>query len=84
MNGGQSVLGSIEQVLTEIEAQTDSLVGKHILWRGDDRPWDLLLPDASKQPLYVAIYPLGARELSVAKVKLQAVVRAGLIPGIIP
>lgn len=84
LGGTGSVLVSIDQVLAEIEGEIGSLAGKHIIWRGYDRVWDLLLPEAKRNWLGMDMYPLGAATVSAAKEQLQQLVASGRIPGIIP
>lgn len=84
LQGGESVLTLIDQVLADIEAETGPLMGKHILWRGDDRIWDLLLPMRQEKGAYMTVFPLGGVTLSAAKAQFKHLATLGLIPGIIP
>lgn len=79
--GGKSVLMSIDQVLAQIETETGPLQGQHILWKGQDNLWDLLLPETNQVQGLMAFYPLGGRTLDEAKERLAQLVVQGLIPG---
>ena len=79
--GGKSVFMSIDQVLAQIEIETSPLQGQHILWKGQDNLWDLLLPDTNQVWEAMAFYPLGGRTVEEAKERLALLVTQGLIPG---
>ena len=81
--GGESVFMSIDKVLAQIEAETGLLQDQHILWKGQDNLWDLLLPEAKRVQGEMAFYPIGTRTLEEAKAHLAQLVAEGLVPGII-
>ena len=79
--GGKSVFMSIDQVLSQIEAETSPLQGQHILCKCQDGLWDLLLPKAKRLGNEMAFYPIGVPTLGKAKERLAQLVVQGLIPG---
>lgn len=71
-----SVYVHLEEVLANIEAEIGSLGSTPILCEGLDGCWDLVVPRMKGE---ARIYPLNARSLAEAKVKLGHLVAGGQI-----
>ena len=79
LEDGESIYSRIDEVTAAIKAETGPLSIRHILWRGEDELWDLLLLESPRLGIGMAIFSIECRTLAEARTRLRELVAKGVI-----